>query len=166
MHLEIERKWLIAYPDTDLLAAMPSAEATQIVQTYLTASPGLSRRVRARSRGDETVYTRTTKRRISATTAEEEEAIISVEEYESLLREADPTCRPIEKTRWCIPHGALTLEIDIYPFWQKQAVLEIELQDEGEDFAIPKELCVLREVSDDIAYKNVSLAKKIPPEDI
>lgn len=163
-NLEIERKWLIARPDPALLAAQPGAAASHIVQTYLTAPDGVSRRVRARTTGGITAYTRTTKRRIDAMTADEDEAIISADEYAALLREADPACRPIEKTRWRIPCGGRLLEIDLYPFWKKQAVLEIELPAPDAPIELPGWLTVLCEVTGDRAYSNHSLSRTIPGE--
>ncbi len=163
-NLEIERKWIIARPDQTVLAAQPGAAVSEIVQTYLTAPDGVSRRVRARTTGGITTYTRTVKRRISAMTADEDEAVISADEYAALLREADPTCAPVEKTRWCIPHAGQTLEIDLYPFWRNQAVLEIELPAPDAPVTLPDWLTVLREVTGDRAYSNHSLSRTIPPE--
>lgn len=163
-NLEIERKWLITRPDASILAAQPGAAASQIVQTYLTAPDDVTRRVRARTAGGITTYTRTTKRRIDAMTADEDEAVISADEYIVLLHEADPVCHPIVKTRWCIPYAGQTLEIDLYPFWAKQAVLEIELPSPDAAAALPGWLTVLREVTGDHAYSNHSLARSIPDE--
>lgn len=163
-NLEIERKWLIVRPDPTVLAAKPGAVESQILQTYLTSPNGLSRRVRARTAGGVTTYTRTTKHRIDAVTADEEEAVITSAEYAALLREADPACRPIEKTRWRIPYAGQTLEIDLYPFWQTQAVLEIELPDADAPVDLPAWLTVLREVTGEKAYTNHNLARgRIPP---
>jgi len=49
--------------------------------------------------------------------------------------------------------------VDLYPFWQDQAVLEVELEQEDDLISIPPELTVLREVTGDAAYKNAVLAK-------
>jgi CYTH domain-containing protein len=57
------------------------------------------------------------------------------------------------------------LEIDVYPFWSRQAVLEIELASESEEFKIPHEIKILREVTEEGAYKNAALAKHIPEEE-
>ena len=86
-------------------------------------------------------------------------------EYEALLLDKDPARIAIEKTRYTLPYGDHLLEIDIYPFWQKQAVLEIELSKEDEDFTLPVEITILREVTADAAYKNAVLAHRIPEED-
>ena len=161
---EIERKWLIARPDEALLAAQPDASPSQIVQTYLTAPDGISRRVRARTRDGITTYTTTEKRRIDAMTAEETETVITADTYAALLQDADPTCRPIEKTRWRIPHAGRLLEIDLYPFWDAQAVLEIELPTPDAAVSLPPYLTVLREVTGDRTYSNHSLSRAIPQQ--
>jgi CYTH domain-containing protein len=49
-------------------------------------------------------------------------------------------------------------EIDIYPFWNDKAILEIELSDENTEIKFPKEINVIKEVTDDESYKNASLA--------
>ena len=47
VHTEIERKFVIDMPDADFLRAQPGCEEWTIAQTYLTAQPGETRRVRA-----------------------------------------------------------------------------------------------------------------------
>lgn len=168
-NLEIERKWLICRPDEAELSAMAArsgGSVSHIIQTYLTAEEGVSRRVRARTVDGTTTYTCTAKRRIDRMTAEENERIISPEEYAALLKDADPTCRPIEKTRFCIPFGGRTLEIDLYPFWPDRAVLEIELPYPDAPFSLPSELTVLAEVTGNRAYSNHSLARNPFPREI
>ena len=162
--IECERKFLIRYPDTRLLLSL-GAKRSEITQTYLVAEKGATERVRMRTEDGETRYTHTVKRRISSLSAIEEEKEISREEYELLLGNTDKTRRPVEKVRYALPYGGYTLEIDVYPFWTGQAVLEIELGGEDEEPAIPPFLSVIREVTGDLAYKNVSLAKEIPEED-
>ncbi len=68
-------------------------------------------------------------------------------------------CRPIRKTRYCLTYGTQYFEIDVYPFWKDQAIAEIELTDENEPICFPEQIKVIREVTDDEAYKNASLAR-------
>ena len=84
---------------------------------------------------------------------------LSKDEYLRLLMDADPTCRPIRKTRYCLTYDSQYFEVDIYPFWQDRAIVEIELSDEQADIRFPEQLRVIREVTDDAAYKNAALAK-------
>ena len=55
-------------------------------------------------------------------------------------------------------------EIDIYPEWKKQAILEIELKDENEEVTMPEGIKVIREVTGDPAYTNHEMARKMPEE--
>lgn len=162
--IECERKFLIAYPDKTHLMQI-GAEASEITQTYLLSEKGTTARVRRRIFRDKTEYTHTRKTRISALSAREEEREITLTEYEALLLDKDPARIAIEKTRYTLPYGDHLLEIDIYPFWQKQAVLEIELSEENEVFSLPNEITILREVTEDVAYKNAALARHVPEED-
>ncbi|MBQ5952143.1 MAG: hypothetical protein IJL66_08355 [Lachnospiraceae bacterium] len=160
--LEIERKFLIAYPDVQELMGIPSCYRTHIVQTYLLGGPGETARVRSRGIGPNVVYTHTVKRRVSVLTAVEEESEISRAEYLRLLETADPGARPIEKDRYAFRHAGHVFEIDVYPFWTDRAVMEVELSSEKEEIVLPPCITVLREVSADPAYKNAALARRIP----
>lgn len=166
MSTETERKYLIEMPDEGMIAGLQGAESSAIVQTYLVSPEGVTERVRRRDYGDRVVCYHTVKRRISAMSAEEEERIISPEEYEMLLMRADERKRPIVKTRWCIPHEEHVAEIDIYPFWKHQAVLEIELESENTVVSFPSWLTLIREVTGDHAYSNNKLSVKVPEEDL
>ncbi len=159
---EIERKLLIVYPDEATLRAAEGCRVRHITQTYLLAPEGETRRVRAVREGDSVRYVQTVKKRITMIRAVEEETDLTEDAYKAALATADPTRRPIEKVRFCIPFGGKCLEIDLYSFWQDRATLEVELTDEAEAFALPPYIRVIREVTDDKRYKNVHLAKELP----
>lgn len=159
--LEIERKFLIRMPDRSVLLAQDGVVVKEITQTYLTAEPGCTRRVRKSVTNGVTFYRRTEKQRLSVLTAVEMEDDLTEDTYLALLEEADPTRYPIQKTRYTFPFAGHLMEIDIYPFWDDRAILEIELTSEEEEYAIPSFLSVVREVSGDKRYKNVNLAKVI-----
>ncbi|MBR5534427.1 MAG: CYTH domain-containing protein [Ruminiclostridium sp.] len=157
-NFEIERKFLIAYPDVHVLEGWPGMTRSEMVQTYLCAPEGDEARVRQRTQDGVSRWFHTVKRG-EGIRRQEEERDISQAEYHSLLAQADPTKRVLEKTRYCLPYEGKLLEVDLYPFWQDQAVLEVELAHEDDSFSIPQELTVLREVTGDMAYKNAVLAK-------
>ena len=71
---------------------------------------------------------------------------------------ADPTRRQIRKNRYCLSFENQYFEIDIYPFWKDQAIAEIELSDENDLIRFPKQIKVIKEVTEDDAYKNANLA--------
>ena len=165
MHYEIERKFLIDRPDHDCLVRQPDCNIWEIEQIYLTADPGETRRIRKVTEKDSVIYYRTFKRRITNATAAENESEITKEAYEAYLSERNPELNTILKRRYRIPFEGHLLEIDVCPFWKKQAVLEIELASETEPYRIPDWLNVKREVTDDKRYKNIALAHSIPEEE-
>lgn len=161
---EIERKFLIRMPDDALLAS--ASNRSHIVQTYLTGdSEADTERIRRRDYDDRTVYTHTKKTHITAIRRIEIEHEIDKEEYDRLLLRADPERNSIEKTRYCIELNGLIYEIDVFPFWNDKAFMEIELKNEFQSFPWPKGISCIREVTDDSRYTNAALALHIPTED-
>ena len=165
-HCEIERKYLIAMPDADFLRTRPGCAVWEIEQIYLNAEPGATRRVRRVREAGQTRCYRTFKHRLSALTAEEDEAQIAPEVYQAYLREANPELRPILKMRYRIPWEGQLLEFDLYPFWSDRAVLEIELEREDQPVFIPDWVKVLKDVTADYRYKNVALAREVPMDEL
>lgn len=156
--LEIERKFLIEMPDRALLRALPGCRVLSISQTYLAKEGDCRARVRRTDCGGIAVYTYTAKKALSAMTRVELERAISREEYKTFLLRRDPQRRTIEKTRFAFPFGGRTVEIDVFPFWTKQAILEIELGSENEEVSLPPFVRLIREVTEDRAYTNAALA--------
>ena len=156
--LEIERKFLIKYPNIRWLETQASCRKVDIIQTYLTANGDDELRIRQRGENGSYIYYKTLKRRISDTTRTEIEQRLSQEDYLRLLMEADPTKRPIRKTRYCLTYDNQYFEIDVYPFWSDKAIVEIELSDENAEIHLPKELKIIKEVTDDPSYQNAALA--------
>ncbi len=156
---EIERKFLIEYPDINWLESNPSCQRIEIVQTYLNSTDDEEVRVRQRGLEGNYIYFQTIKRKVSDVKRVEIERRLSRSEYLNLLREADNTKRQISKTRYCLTYENQYFEIDVYPFWDDKAIVEIELRDEMLDIVFPKQIRVIKEVTDDDSFKNASLAK-------
>ena len=74
--------------------------------------------------------------------------------------------KTICKTRYCIDYGAHTFEIDVFPFWDDRALMEVELSHEDERFTVPQGIRIIREVTSDKRYTNSSIAREIPQDEI
>lgn len=155
---EIERKFLIRYPDIKWLESNPSCQRVEIIQTYLRSDDGDEVRVRQRGCDGSYVYTMTRKRTVSDVKRVEVEKRLSQAEYLNLLMEADMSRHPIRKTRYCLTYDGQYFEIDVYPFWNDRAIVEIELRDESDEIAMPPQFEVIRDVTDDPSYKNAVIA--------
>ncbi len=163
--VETERKYLIKYPQK-LLDSIAEEDISEIRQTYLISEKGVTSRVRMRACCGNIQYTKTEKRRIDDVSCFEDESEISREQYLNELKFADPQSKTVEKRRCLLRHKGHIFEIDIYPFWADRAIMEIELSFDDEEFCIPPEIEIIREVTSDKRYKNACLAKEIPFDEI
>ena len=161
---EIERKYLIYYPNIKELESMPNCTKVDITQTYLKSSDDTERRIRARGINGDYLYYLTEKRKISSLKRVETEKKLTQDEYLKLLMEADNRLHTISKTRYCLVDNNKYFEIDIYPEWDNQAIMEIELNNEDEEIKLPEFVKIVKEVTDDECYKNYQMAKEMPKQ--
>lgn len=162
--LEIERKFIIDIPNIKEFEKMPNCNKVEIVQTYLKSDDNTERRIRARGVDGDYIYYLTEKRKISDIKRVEIERKLTKDEYFSLLMEADPKLHSIHKTRYCLTENNQYFEMDIYPEWDKQAIMEIELSSEDEIVKIPGFINVIKEVTEDERYKNYNMAHEMPKQ--
>ncbi len=156
---EIERKYVIRRPSKETLEGI-GAERTDIIQTYLSVPEnGTKRRVRKRgTRQSGWVFTYTEKTDVAFGERIEIEREIDEEEYLTLLAETSPDRMPIVKSRYVFVYDGQTFELDIYSFSSELAVLEIELDDIGQEVRLPDFLEVISDVTGDRRYDNSSMA--------
>jgi adenylate cyclase len=148
MAKEIERKFLVS--GEPWRAASPGATYRQ---GYLSSHPERSVRVRT----DGKKATLTIKGLTRGATRDEFEYELPLADAEVLL---DQLCeRPlIEKTRYLVPFGGRTWEIDVFQGDnQGLVVAEVELASEDQPLTLPS--WVVREVTDDPRYFNANLVK-------
>lgn len=158
---EIERKFLIAYPDLDELSAQPACQRVKIVQHYLRSDADREVRLRSRKLNGHHSYTLTEKL-IDAGGHKHlvRRQHLTKREYQTLLSQADPNRREIRKMRYCLTYHSQYFEVDIYPCWDDQAIVRIELSSEDAPIDFPPQLKVLREVTDVPDYRDTAIAAK------
>ena len=161
--IELEKKFLIEYPDISALAKYNPIKY-EIEQIYLTSEIG-SHRIRKRVHFGIPTYFETLKIRITGSMCHELEDVISAEEYEELKKKSDPEKYPIYKDRYVFAYGEKVLELDVFPFWDDKAFLEIELDSERDSYSVPPEIKIIEDVSDNPRYKNNYLAKLLADND-
>lgn len=149
MAQEIERKFLVAGEFKDL-----ATKATRITQGYLSSVP--ERTVRVRIKGDKGFITIKGIGSDSGASRFEWEKEIPVPEVESLLKICEPGV--IDKTRYLVPSGKHTFEVDeFYGDNEGLVVAEVELASEDESFdRLP---FLGEEVTGDVKYYNSMLMK-------
>ncbi len=166
MPLEIEYKFLIEIPDLKVLSAQPDFREKHLTQMYLELPSELNEvstrcRIRRVEEQGKISFRKTFKRSLSDLTRVEIEEEISLEEYTLLSRYILEGTAPIEKTRLTFSYEGFTLEVDIFPFWQDKAFLEIEVESESINPPIPSFIKIIEDVSTNKAYRNFNLSKGI-----
>ena len=158
--LEIERKFLIEYPDIEFLNSIKTCRRISITQAYLTTPDEGYFRIRRRGDGDKAVYIKTVKIKISDIKRIEIENYISKEQYDSYLAQRQYVTGIISKDRYCIVDNNTYYEHDVYPFWRDRATIEIELLSENQPYQLPSFVKLVREVTSEPIYRNLALAQK------
>lgn len=165
--LEIERKFLIRIPDVAILEKQPLYMKIDMEQAYLRDMGRTSgMRIRKSTLNGKTSYKKTYKKSITHITRIEIEDDISEQGWKDLMFEIDPDSSPITKTRHCFMYNGQFFELDIYPFWNDRATLELELKDEEQTIDFPPFIEIIKEVTEDKRYSNRSLSFKIITEEI
>lgn len=153
-----KRKYLIAMPDCAALEENYGAAALSMMQTYLASSnPNIERRVRQQKNGSEYLYFYTEKRRGEDGNNWVTERPISEKEYVSYLMDSDLSLHAVRKMKYNFVCEDHRMAVDVYPFSDDRAILFIYGR-QSEYTAIPPEIRILRDVTDDPEYKNRALA--------
>ena len=154
--LEIERKFLVRIPDIPVGAVR---KRIHILQTYLVSGQdGSQRRVRRITENGKISYFYTEKIFYTAMTRKETEFEISEGRYSELMAQVNEDYTPIEKQRICFEYSDQLFELDIYPFSDRLAIMEIELSDPEQNINFPHFVEVIREVTGIDSYSNGALA--------
>ena len=148
MAKEIERKFLVSGE-----FRQDSPESYRIMQGYICSDP--DRTVRVRVRGDKGFLTIKGRSSEDGLSRYEWEKEISVTEAVELMALCGSGV--IDKTRYLVPFGKHTYEVDVFHGANEGLVLaEIELSDEQEAFEKPSWLG--EEVTGDVRYYNSMLS--------
>ena len=114
-----------------------------------------------RGEGENAIFIKTVKHKINDLIRIEIESLIPESEFYGYLFDKKSVQGIISKDRYCIAWNSTYYELDVYPFWQDKAILEIELLDENQPYELPDFVKLIREVSFEKEYRNKALAQKL-----
>ncbi|OQY29556.1 MAG: adenylate cyclase [Candidatus Cloacimonetes bacterium 4572_55] len=146
---EIERKFSVIGEFKTL-----ATKSIRITQGYLSTVP--ERNVRVRIKGDKGFLTIKGIGNESGATRYEFEVEISVQDVQDLLKICEPGI--IDKTRFLIPVGAHTYEVDEF-YGENQGLIMAEVELSSEDEAFDKPEWLGEEVTGDSRFYNSMLMK-------
>lgn len=146
--MEIERKFLVDKEKFDYKAF----ESKKLVQGYLNTNPV----VRVRKEDDEYYLTYKGK---GMMVREEYNLALNKESFDHLIKKADGNI--ISKTRYLIPFGKYTIELDEFdPPFAPLLLAEVEFESVEEANAFVAPDWFLEDVTSDSAYHNSNMSKR------
>ena len=158
---EVERKFLIAFPDRNWLENLSGCRRVEIEQVYLPTVNNEKLRVRKWVEDGREIYYKTRRRRVRGQRIEVEERLTQ-RGYKEMLESAGEKVPLLHKTRYSLNYDGQYFQLDLYPFWQDQAVVKIELSEHDGEVRLPPELKLIREVTGEKEYKDYELAVSHP----
>lgn len=169
--LEIEYKYLISIPDIKVLEAQPMYRVDEMCQVYIELPEGEDEngtycRIRYIKNSKGIKCIKTFKESLTDMTRIEIESEITPEEFHALTKFQRKGFAPIYKYRHSFSLNGFVYEVDIFPFWQDRAYLEIEVDSEDTKPPIPEFIHIIKDVTTDKRYRNNALAQKIITEDL
>lgn len=156
---ETKKKYLIKYPDISMLEQMENVEKVEVNQTYLKCSDDEKIQIRMRGSKDNYIYYQT-RVRIQNGQLLQVEKRLTQEEYEEKLKNADPTRKQLHRTRYCFTEQNQYIEIDIYPFWDDKAILNVDSCYESDKVQLPDFVEAIEDITGNKEYLNSELSKK------
>ena len=173
---DYQLKLLIKRPTEEIISGIEGAVHISIEQTYLlrkNSEPEKERRVRLWKGDNEKglyLYTKKEDSSPDITDAERNEwdKVITEEEYNNYLEEADSDLSTIKKDRWCFKYKNYAYELDIIPVLNDdEALIEVKLDSledaEIEDIKLDMAslgLEVIKDVTTDADYRNINIARR------
>ena len=139
--------------------------SSDIVQIYLDAEPGVTRRIRSRAYADGVVrYFETEKRRVDEMSSIEREREIEKTDFDNFSLQIAAKTRPIIKTRYTFDYLGQTFEIDVYPEWERTCIMETELPSRDTEVKMPSFIRILADVTGEGRYSNAQMSRTFPEE--
>ena len=154
---EIERKFLVEMPQIAALEKLQGFRRVEIEQAYLPTTNDERLRIRKWVENGQAIYYKTRRRHVNGQRLEVEERLTQ-RSYKEMLEEAGEALQLLRKTRYSLQYDGQLFQLDVYPFWQEQAVVKIELNEENGEVRLPPELKLIREVTGEREFKDYALA--------
>ncbi len=130
-----------------------------IYQRYLKSVPGVEKRIRLREKGGTTHYYYSEANIISADKRYKTDKILSEKQYRDYVKDIDPDLMPIDINRKAFIKEGHFYKYDVFSFDKSKALLSVQIPDAEAEIHLPSYIKVIKDVSDDVNYKNYYLAK-------
>lgn len=159
--VEVFRKYLVEFDDSVLENVKKESNfvTTHIYEQFLKSEPNVEKRIRRRIKNGTTRYYYSEANIMGANKRVKNDMILSERQYHSYQPQVNEELNPIDKERYSFLKDSHFYKLDIFNFDKTKALLSVQVPLGDEEVRIPLYFKVIKEVSDDVNYKNYSLAK-------
>ncbi len=159
--IEIFKKYLVEIDDEviEKVKAETNVSYVKILQHYLMSPEGIEKRIRKREKDGNTIYYYSEATQLTPNTRIKRDRILSERQYSDYMHEVNRELNIVDKERYGFIENNRFFKLDIFSFDKSKALLSVQIPSEHEKVIIPDYFNVLKEVTDDVNYKNYYLAK-------
>ena len=158
---EVFNKYLIDVND-EVIAEMSKKQNyvhSHIIQHYLESRNGMERRIRQRERNGSLLYTYSEANYLSTNERIKTDRVLSERQYYDYMNDVDKNLNVIDKQRYSFIEDNRFYKLDVFDFDTSKGILSVQLPKEAVNVKLPEFVNVVKDVTDDINYKNYYLAK-------
>lgn len=158
---EVFNKYLIEVND-DVIANMALQQnytTSHIIQHYLKSPEGIERRIRKRERQDSVLYSYSEARYLSTNERVKSDRVLSERQYYDYLADVDEALNVIDKDRHSFILHDNFYKLDLFSFDKTKGILSVQVTKDNKDVKLPDYVKVIKDVTEDVNYKNYYLAK-------
>lgn len=159
--IQVFKKYLVEVNEDiiDKVKTEKGYSNAKILQYYLKSTNGNEKRIRKRVKDGSEVYYYSESRAITANSRSKSDRILSQRQFSDYMSEIDKELNPIDKERHSFFLNGLFYKLDVFSFDKTKGLLSVQVASKEDTINIPGYFKIIKDVSDDINYKNYYLAK-------
>lgn len=131
---------------------------SHIIQHYLKPENGYERRIRMRQTGDAVMYSYSDANYLSTNERIKTDRVLTQKQYNDYLNMVDKNLNVLDKTRYSFINDDFFYKLDVFAFDKTKGILSVDVPSDGREVKTPDYVNVIKEVSDDVNFKNYYLA--------
>ncbi len=154
------KRYLIEVNDELLekFASEANYSTSHIIQHYLRPENGHERRIRSRQTGDVVMYSYSDAKYLSTNERIKTDSVLTQRQYNDYLSQVDKNLNVLDKTRYSFIDGDSIYKVEVFDFDKTKGILAVEIPVDGTEVRIPEYIKVIKDVTDDVNFKNYYLA--------
>lgn len=153
-------KYLIEVDDNLLKKFESEANysTSHILQHYLKPGDGHERRIRMRQTGDVIMYTYSDAKYLSNNERIKTDRVLTEKQYKDYFIQVDKNLNVLDKMRYSFIAGNEFFKVEVFDFDKTKGILSVDVPVDGHEVKIPDYIKIIKDVTNDMAYKNYYLA--------